>query len=135
MSSWNIVKLFSLEDAQVIANDLPRHFWLDDIVDKASLGANHWVGKSLGILSCVLLHVLATEDDFDCTLGTHYSEFGPGPGVVCITTKMFACHYIVRSSVCLTSDHGNLGNRGFGVSKKQLGAVTDDSSVFLAGTR
>ena len=135
MPPRDVVKLLVSQNLKITANDLPRRFWLDDVVDKASLSANHWVSKSLGILSCILFHILATEDDFDCALGSHHGKFGAGPGVVCIPTKVLACHHIVRSSVCLTSDDGNLGNRGFGVSKEQLGAVPDNTSVLLASTR
>lgn len=56
--SRKIGQLFRSQDFQIVANDATSVLWFDNVVDKTSLGANHWVGKPLSIFSSVKLHIL-----------------------------------------------------------------------------
>jgi hypothetical protein len=111
-------------------------------------GSWEWVGKEFHVLLLLGSHILASEDDLNSTLeekinikystinaasnlGSHDGDFSGGPGVVDVTPQMLGAHDVISTTVCLTCNHGDLGDRGFSVGIQQLCSVSDDSVVLL----
>jgi len=47
---------------------------------------------------------------------------------------MLGCHHVISAAISLARDDGHLGHRAFGIGIEQLGAVLDDTAIFLSGT-
>ena len=72
-------KLELLSDAGACASGL------DDLVNKPSLGGAEWVREGSLVVVGLFIDVLATEDDFDGSFGSHDSNFSSGPSEVDIS--------------------------------------------------
>src|SRR3989442_757493 len=75
---------------------------------------------------------LVLEEDIDCAIRAHHSDLCCGPGIVDVTTHMFAIHHIVCATIGLTSNHSDLWHSRLTVGIEQLGSVTDDAVMLLA---
>mmetsp|Transcript_19798 Transcript_19798/g.41722 ORF Transcript_19798/g.41722 Transcript_19798/m.41722 type:complete len:342 (-) Transcript_19798:292-1317(-) len=129
------IHLFASKQAQIVANDASSIVRFNHIINVAALCCHHWICKSVGVLSRVLLNILSTKDDFHSTLRTHHGNLRPRPRIIGITIQMLRCHNIVRSTVRLSRNDRNLRHRRLGIREQQLGTVTNDPAVFLPRPR
>ena len=124
--------LLGREHLEVVADDAPGLGRSDNVVNVTKLRGLERVGKGLVVLALLGMEVLSTaEDNLRGTLGAHDSNLGAGPSVVAVALEMLRAHHDVGTTVGLTSDHGDLGDGGLGVSVEKLGTMADNTTVLL----
>ena len=113
---------------------------LNHIVNKATSPSHKGVGKArlvFGLAGSELFGVVLVfaEDDFHGALGAHHGNFGMGPGQIHIAAQVLGSHHVIRATVGLAGDDGDLGHGAFRIRIEQLGTVLDDAAVFLRCAR
>ena len=134
MSSLGQGAVLGLQHFERVQNPASRLTRLDYTINVTSLGSLKRVGESTLVVGSLFDDVLATEDDLDCTLGTHDGDLACGPGVVEVALEVLGGHNVVSTTVGLACDEGDLGHGRLSVSVKQLSTVLDDTSEFLGST-
>lgn len=134
MSSEGLRSVLSLEHLQVITNDFASAAGLDNVIYVSALCSLQGVCKCVFVLSSLSFTILTSEDDLDSSLSSHNGDLGSRPGVVVVSIEMLRRHDVVGTSICLSSDEGNLGNGGLSISVEQLSSVLDDTSELLDGS-
>ena len=75
------------------------------------------------------------NDDVDSALGSHDRDFGRRPSEVEVGADVLRAHHVVRTTVGLARDDGELGNRRLAVGVEELRAVADDPAPLLRCAR
>ena len=89
-------------------------------------------GPLFGSIRCTI-DLLAIKN-IDRTFWTHNCNFGTWPSVIHIATKEFAAHNDICTTIGFSGHDADLGHTGFRKGKQDLGAVADDSAMFLIDT-
>ena len=58
MLSWDVVQLLGSQYPEVITDEAPSLFWIDDVVDKTPLSTDHRVSKPRCVFFGMLFQVL-----------------------------------------------------------------------------
>ncbi len=83
---WPGVRLV-LEYLELLSNSSSSVARFDDLIDKSTLSCPQWISESSLITIGLLLHVLSPEDNLNCPLCSHNSNFGSWPSQVHITEE------------------------------------------------
>ena len=124
-----------LQHFQIVNRALPGAGRVEDVVDEASLRGNHGVSEPICVLDSLRLHVLVLENNLHSALCPRYSHFSAWPAVVGVSLEVLAGHDVVSASVGLASDNRQFRCSGLGIGVKQLGAIANDTTMLLLGTR
>mmetsp|Transcript_36681 Transcript_36681/g.98317 ORF Transcript_36681/g.98317 Transcript_36681/m.98317 type:complete len:315 (-) Transcript_36681:866-1810(-) len=131
----NLTQVLGAQQLEVLAYTHPRLSRVDNVVHKAALGCEQGVGKLLGVVEGLLLHVATAEDDLHRALRAHHCDLSGGPRVVEVAAEVLRAHDVVGTAVGLSRDHGHLGDGSLRVGEEELGAVADDAIVLLISAR
>src|SRR5678815_2852672 len=92
---------------------------VDDVVEVPATGRDVWMGEFAAILLdlgvrrrgriAAVIDLLAKEN-LDRALWTHHRNLRGRPGDVEIAANVFGRHDVVRSTIRLARDHGELGD-------------------------
>ena len=85
MSSSGRYSILSVQNFKILNDNLSGLTWHDDIFNITSFSCFQWVGESMLVICDFLLCILASEDNFDCSLGSHDGNLSAGPTVIVIT--------------------------------------------------
>mmetsp|Transcript_16517 Transcript_16517/g.31397 ORF Transcript_16517/g.31397 Transcript_16517/m.31397 type:complete len:230 (-) Transcript_16517:1153-1842(-) len=127
----DVVQLLGAQDLQILAETTARLLRFNDIVNKATLGDHHGIGKAFRVFGRMFFDISTMVENFDGTFGSHDSHLGTRPRVVDIAAQVLGGHDIIGTTIGLAGNDGHLGDIGLCVSKQKLGAVTDNSSKLL----
>src|SRR5438876_9720418 len=144
---WNVPVLarrilvaLGRDDREAGRKARPRVTRQDDLVHVAALGGDVRIGELLPVFASLRVFEgarigrgvhLATVEDVHRALGPHHRDLGRRPRQVHVTPDVLRRHDVVRASVRLAGDHGQLGHRRLAVGVEQLRAVLDDAAVLL----
>ena len=134
MSALDRGTILGLEHLEGVNDALSGLTGLNDTIDVASLSGLEGVGEGTLVIGCLLLNILATEDDLNSALGSHDGNLSRGPSVVEVTSEVLRAHDIVSATICLPGNEANLGHASLSVRIEDLGAMLDNTTELLVGS-
>ncbi len=140
MLLWRSCLPLACQHIQSTADQLTGLMGKDDLVNVPKSCRHIRISKLLTILlhqfrSFLLLVLcrlnLLSENDVDCAIRTHDSDFGSGPGVDEVRSDMPQGHDVECAAVALSRDDGDKRNRRLCKGVEDLRSVADDTSPLL----